>query len=116
MPNEIEAEAVLENCRALIKQIIADLSAEKPFADETSATSVALSSTVMLRDCQTGGENDRLGAGAYRRSRRCLRHRRSVLLTSAVEDTFVRKIDWSEQVLVRRLSPDQIVWDGMGGG
>jgi hypothetical protein len=38
MPNEIEAEAVLENCRALIKQIIADLSAEKPFADETSAT------------------------------------------------------------------------------
>src|SRR6516165_8683480 len=28
----------------------------------------------MLRDCQTGGENDRLGAGAYRRSHRCLRH------------------------------------------
>jgi len=30
MPNEIEAEAALENCRVLIKQIIADLSAEKP--------------------------------------------------------------------------------------
>src|SRR5512133_2859088 len=28
----------------------------------------------MLRDCQTGGENDRLGAGAYRGSRRRLRH------------------------------------------
>jgi hypothetical protein len=33
-----------------------------------------LSSTVMLRDCQTGGENDRLGAGACRGSRRRLRH------------------------------------------
>jgi hypothetical protein len=29
---------VLEECRALIKQIVADLSGEKPFADETSAT------------------------------------------------------------------------------
>jgi hypothetical protein len=37
MPNEIEAEAVLENCHVLIKQIIADLSAEKPFADVSSA-------------------------------------------------------------------------------
>jgi hypothetical protein len=35
---EIDAEAALENCRALIKQIVADLSGEKPFADETSAT------------------------------------------------------------------------------
>ena len=38
MPDEIEVEAVLEECRALIKQIVADLSGEKPFADETSAT------------------------------------------------------------------------------
>ena len=38
MPNKIEAEAVLENCRVLIKQIIADLSAEKPFADVSSST------------------------------------------------------------------------------
>jgi len=37
MPNEIEAEAALENCRVLIKQIIADLSAEKPLADVSSA-------------------------------------------------------------------------------
>ena len=36
MPDEIEAEAVLENCRALIKQIIADLSVESPFADVSS--------------------------------------------------------------------------------
>jgi hypothetical protein len=38
---EIEAEAALENCRALIKQIVADLSGEKPFADETSATDLS---------------------------------------------------------------------------
>jgi hypothetical protein len=38
MPDEIEVEAVLEECRALIKQIVANLSGEKPFADETSAT------------------------------------------------------------------------------
>src|SRR5262249_50740712 len=36
--------------------------------------SVAVPSTVMLRDCQTGGENDRLDAGAYHGSRRRLRH------------------------------------------
>ena len=36
-------------------------------------------STVMLRDCQTGGENDRLGAGAYHGSRRRLRHSISVV-------------------------------------
>jgi hypothetical protein len=38
MPNEIEAEPVLENCRALIKQINAALSAEEPFVDVSSAT------------------------------------------------------------------------------
>jgi hypothetical protein len=31
MSKEIEAEAVLENCRALINQITVGLSAEKPF-------------------------------------------------------------------------------------
>jgi len=36
-------------------------------------------STVMLRDCQTGGENDRLDAGAYPGSRRRLRHSKSVV-------------------------------------
>jgi hypothetical protein len=36
--NEIEAEAVLENCRALISQINAGLSAEEPFVDVSSAT------------------------------------------------------------------------------
>jgi hypothetical protein len=30
---EIEAEAALENCRALINQIIAELSAEEPFVN-----------------------------------------------------------------------------------
>ena len=38
MLNEIEAEAVLENCRALISQINAGLSAEEPFVDVSSAT------------------------------------------------------------------------------
>ena len=33
MSKEIEAEAALENCRALIDQIIAGLSAEKPFVN-----------------------------------------------------------------------------------
>src|SRR6516162_595624 len=33
----------------------------------------------MFRDCQTGGENDRLGAGAYHGSRRRLRHSISVV-------------------------------------
>jgi hypothetical protein len=35
---EIEAGAVLENCRALISQINAELSAEEPFVDVSSAT------------------------------------------------------------------------------
>jgi hypothetical protein len=33
MLNKIEAEAAIENCRALIDQIDAGLSAEKPFGD-----------------------------------------------------------------------------------
>jgi hypothetical protein len=37
MSKEIDAEAVLENCRALIKQIKAGLSAEKPFVNASSA-------------------------------------------------------------------------------
>jgi hypothetical protein len=36
--NEIVAEAVLENCRALIKQINAALSAKERFVDVSSAT------------------------------------------------------------------------------
>jgi hypothetical protein len=35
---EIEAGAALENCRALINQINAGLSAEEPLADASSAT------------------------------------------------------------------------------
>ena len=38
MLKEIEAGAVLENCRALISQINAGLSAEEPFVDASSAT------------------------------------------------------------------------------
>jgi hypothetical protein len=37
MLNTIEAEATLENCRALINQIIAGLSAEEPFVKASSA-------------------------------------------------------------------------------
>jgi hypothetical protein len=37
MSKEIDAEAMLENCRALIKQIKAGLSAEKPFVSTSSA-------------------------------------------------------------------------------
>jgi hypothetical protein len=39
---EIEAEAVLENCRALINQVIAGLSAEKPFVNVSSAEELLL--------------------------------------------------------------------------
>jgi hypothetical protein len=35
--NEIEAEAVLQNCRALIDQIDAGLAPEKPFVNVSSA-------------------------------------------------------------------------------
>jgi hypothetical protein len=37
MLKETEAEATLENCRALINQITVGLSAEKPFVDFLSA-------------------------------------------------------------------------------
>jgi hypothetical protein len=37
MLNTIEAEATVENCRALINQIIAGLSAEEPFVNVSSA-------------------------------------------------------------------------------
>jgi hypothetical protein len=42
MLKETEAEATLENCRALINQITVGLSAEKPFVDFLSATEVLL--------------------------------------------------------------------------
>ena len=38
MPKEIDVEAALANCRALINQINAGLSAEEPFVDASSAT------------------------------------------------------------------------------
>jgi hypothetical protein len=39
---ETEAEATLENCRALINQITVGLSVEKPFVDFLSAAEVLL--------------------------------------------------------------------------
>jgi hypothetical protein len=39
---EIEAETVLENCCALIKQIKVGLSAEKPFVSASSAAELLL--------------------------------------------------------------------------
>jgi len=42
MPNIIEAEAALENCRALINQIYAGLSAEEPFVNVSSAAELLL--------------------------------------------------------------------------
>jgi hypothetical protein len=39
---EIDAEAVLENCRALIEQIKAGLSAKRPFVNFLSAAEVLL--------------------------------------------------------------------------
>jgi hypothetical protein len=50
MSKEIGAEAVLENCRALIDQVIAGLSAEKPFVSASSAAEllVHLESALLL--------------------------------------------------------------------
>ena len=42
MLKEIEAGAALENCRALINQINAGLSAEEPFVDVSSAAELLL--------------------------------------------------------------------------
>jgi hypothetical protein len=38
VPKKVEAGAALANCRALINQINAGLSAEEPFVDVSSAT------------------------------------------------------------------------------
>ena len=42
VPKKVEAEAALANCRALINQIIAGLSAEEPFVDVSSAAELLL--------------------------------------------------------------------------
>jgi len=42
MSDTIEAETALENCRALINQIDADLSAEEPFVNVSSAAELLL--------------------------------------------------------------------------
>jgi hypothetical protein len=42
VPKEIDAEAVLENCRALLDRIIAKLSAEKPFINVSSLAELLL--------------------------------------------------------------------------
>ena len=42
MLDTIEAEAALENCRALINQIHAGLSAEEPFVNVSSAAELLL--------------------------------------------------------------------------
>ena len=42
MPNNVEAGAALVNCRALINQIDAGLSAEKPLVDVSSAPELLL--------------------------------------------------------------------------
>jgi hypothetical protein len=42
MGKQIEAEAALENCRALIDRIIAELSAKEPFVNTSSRAEVLL--------------------------------------------------------------------------
>jgi hypothetical protein len=57
MSKEIEAEAVLENCRALIKEIKARLSAEKPFVSASSAAELLVhlesAASALKRSLQT---------------------------------------------------------------
>jgi hypothetical protein len=47
MPNTIEAEAALENCRALINQIDAGLSAEEPFVNVSSAAELEFAASAL---------------------------------------------------------------------
>jgi hypothetical protein len=70
---EIDAEAVLENCRALIEQIKAGLSAEKTFVNASSACALPVARRLERSwfvgwrrpDCLAG--HIRWGIGAGRR-------------------------------------------------
>ncbi len=58
MLKETEAEATLENCRALINQITVGLSAEKPFVNVSSAAELL----VQLESAASALQSDKFRA------------------------------------------------------
>jgi hypothetical protein len=63
MLKEIEAEATLENCRALIDEINAGLSAEEPFINVSSAAELLFylefAASALQRDATNSGPHPR---------------------------------------------------------
>jgi hypothetical protein len=81
MLKETEAEATLENCRALINQITVGLSAEKPFVNVSSAAELL----VQLESAASALQRDATNSGPHPRWRGIkteIRHQLSVALTA----------------------------------
>jgi hypothetical protein len=81
MTKEIGTEAVLENCRALINQIDAGLSAEEPFINVSSAAELLFylefAASALQRDATNSGPHPR-----WRGIKTKIRHQLSVALTA----------------------------------
>jgi hypothetical protein len=71
MTKEIGTEAVLENCRALINQIDAGLSAEEPFMNVSSAAELLLylefAASALQRDATNSGPHPHADVALRRR-------------------------------------------------
>ena len=65
MLKEIEAEAAIENCRALINQIDAGLSAEGPFGDVSSRVDLLLNLELHLEHATSALERSLSHGGAH---------------------------------------------------
>ena len=63
MLKETDAEATIENCRALINQITVGLSAEKPFVNVSSAAELLVqlesAASALQRDATNSGPHPR---------------------------------------------------------
>src|SRR5947208_15194371 len=66
-------KAVVDHAR-FMRLSAAVATSEKTTTSKPGTMARIMVSGPLFYYCQTGGENDRLGAGAYRRSHRCLRH------------------------------------------
>jgi len=88
---DIEAEATLENCRALINQITVGLSAEKPFVDFLSAAEVLL-----YLD---------FACSALKKSALHPREQKITTLTVALTAPRLRTLHRGSRCVVNRLSP-----------
>jgi hypothetical protein len=100
MTKEIGTEAVLENCRALINQIDAGLSAEEPFINVSSAAELLFylefAASALQRDATNSGPHPR-----WRGIKTKIRHQLSVALTAPR----LRTLHRGSRCVVNRLSP-----------